>query len=430
MTEQSSQTPMAPPSGANSLSSSLPAQLPPLDRDGNDARDGRRLSKMAVIRDMDGRQEGVVLTTSPSGSPTHAASSASPTTASWWSAVPPDAPRDLERPSFSRRCKKLSVDQHEPKIFDVERIFMTCDIFRCCSQDFVRRLISLGGHPSQSGQTFDAEHAILHQGGYSQDLFVIHRGVCEVDYNGEIVKTLGSGEVFGEMGLFGLVPKATATVRTKSICHILRISATTFVQTLKLFPRERKLFEKEVAMRYRNIVDVQMRQRTRQHLKEVRGELQQLSTSGWQDSNQSTTDSLQKEHNPIEQQRVRRRLALSTPPHGPAIPVPEEEQIMKRLAWSLGTDSRRGFKMKSGGDPFSSHDDDEDADGPSEALDAKRLPPIPMLSAAQKQNLLRHLQHKAAKGKNDAEARLRRGMSKVRLGIRVSASSRDVGNKI
>jgi CRP-like cAMP-binding protein len=77
----------------------------------------------------------------------------------------------------------------------------------------------------------DAGAALATQGENAYELFVIEAGDAEVRKDGEVVATLGAGDVFGEIGLL-----ATGT-RTASVV------ATSPTRLLAMFSREYKQLE-------------------------------------------------------------------------------------------------------------------------------------------------------------------------------------------
>jgi CRP/FNR family transcriptional regulator, cyclic AMP receptor protein len=79
--------------------------------------------------------------------------------------------------------------------------------------------------------TVDAGTPLATQGERAYELFVIEAGEAEVRQDGEVVRTLGAGDVFGEIGLL-----ATGT-RTASIV------ATSPMRLVAMFVREFKQLE-------------------------------------------------------------------------------------------------------------------------------------------------------------------------------------------
>jgi CRP/FNR family transcriptional regulator, cyclic AMP receptor protein len=82
--------------------------------------------------------------------------------------------------------------------------------------------------------TVDAGTALATQGENAYELFVIEEGDAEVRKDGEVVRTLGAGDVFGEIGLL-----ATGT-RTASVV------ATSPMRLVAMFSREYKQLEGRV----------------------------------------------------------------------------------------------------------------------------------------------------------------------------------------
>jgi CRP-like cAMP-binding protein len=82
--------------------------------------------------------------------------------------------------------------------------------------------------------TVDAGTPLTTQGERAYELFVIEAGEAEVRQDGEVVRTLGAGDVFGEIGLL-----ATGT-RTASIV------ATSPMRLVAMFVREFKQLERRM----------------------------------------------------------------------------------------------------------------------------------------------------------------------------------------
>ena len=77
----------------------------------------------------------------------------------------------------------------------------------------------------------EAGTTLATEGGHAYELFVIESGEAEVRKGGEVIRSLGPGDAFGEIGLL-----ATGT-RTASIV------ATTPMQLVAIFSREFKQLE-------------------------------------------------------------------------------------------------------------------------------------------------------------------------------------------
>jgi CRP-like cAMP-binding protein len=82
--------------------------------------------------------------------------------------------------------------------------------------------------------TVDAGTPLATQGEHAYELFVIEDGDAEVRKDGEVVRTLSTGDVFGEIGLL-----ATGT-RTASVV------ATSPMRLVAMFSREYKQLESRV----------------------------------------------------------------------------------------------------------------------------------------------------------------------------------------
>ena len=64
---------------------------------------------------------------------------------------------------------------------------------------------------------------LVHEGDYSYDLIVIDTGTAEVVKGGEVLGSLGPGDVFGEMGMLSGA-RRTADVVATSPMHLITLS--------------------------------------------------------------------------------------------------------------------------------------------------------------------------------------------------------------
>ena len=64
---------------------------------------------------------------------------------------------------------------------------------------------------------------LVHEGDYSYDLIVIDSGTADVIKDGNVVASLGPGDVFGEMGML-TGEKRTADVVATSRMHLITLS--------------------------------------------------------------------------------------------------------------------------------------------------------------------------------------------------------------
>ena len=68
-----------------------------------------------------------------------------------------------------------------------------------------------------SETTVSAGKRLVHEGDYSYDLIVIESGTADVIKGGEVVGTLGPGDVFGEMGMLTGGRRTADVVATSSM---------------------------------------------------------------------------------------------------------------------------------------------------------------------------------------------------------------------
>jgi CRP-like cAMP-binding protein len=58
---------------------------------------------------------------------------------------------------------------------------------------------------------------LVHEGDYSYDLIVIDSGTADVIKGGEVIGTLGAGDVFGEMGVLDGAKRTADVIATSSM---------------------------------------------------------------------------------------------------------------------------------------------------------------------------------------------------------------------
>lgn len=63
-------------------------------------------------------------------------------------------------------------------------------------------------------------HTIVVEGCCNDTIFILTRGTCECVIHDEVIGTLGTGDIFGEMTAIGYTSRACATVRATSICFV------------------------------------------------------------------------------------------------------------------------------------------------------------------------------------------------------------------
>jgi glucose-6-phosphate 1-dehydrogenase len=83
----------------------------------------------------------------------------------------------------------------------------------------------------------EAGQTILRKGDTGQEMYLICRGDVEVlGDRGEVVKQLGAGDYFGEIGLLLAQPR-TATVRARSYCDLFVLEKADFGKVLRYHPQ-------------------------------------------------------------------------------------------------------------------------------------------------------------------------------------------------
>ena len=74
-----------------------------------------------------------------------------------------------------------------------------------------------------SETSVSAGKRLVHEGDYSYDLIVIETGTADVIKGGEVIGSLGPGDVFGEMGMLS-GGKRSADVIATSPMHLITLS--------------------------------------------------------------------------------------------------------------------------------------------------------------------------------------------------------------
>jgi CRP-like cAMP-binding protein len=74
-----------------------------------------------------------------------------------------------------------------------------------------------------SETSVSAGKRLVHEGDYSYDLIVIESGTADVIKGGEVIGSLGPGDVFGEIGMLS-GGKRTADVVATSSMHLITLS--------------------------------------------------------------------------------------------------------------------------------------------------------------------------------------------------------------
>eukprot|EP00746_Dinoflagellata_sp_MGD_P155020 gnl/MRDRNA2_/MRDRNA2_85163_c0_seq3.p1 gnl/MRDRNA2_/MRDRNA2_85163_c0~~gnl/MRDRNA2_/MRDRNA2_85163_c0_seq3.p1 ORF type:complete len:1075 (-),score=221.10 gnl/MRDRNA2_/MRDRNA2_85163_c0_seq3:94-3318(-) len=84
---------------------------------------------------------------------------------------------------------------------------------------------------------------IIAEGEEGDILFVLIKGtVCVEALHGQFGKNLGTGSVFGEMAVFGVSSKRTATIHASEACCIMELHRRDLLRSLEVFGEERSKF--------------------------------------------------------------------------------------------------------------------------------------------------------------------------------------------
>jgi CRP-like cAMP-binding protein len=102
-----------------------------------------------------------------------------------------------------------------------------------------------------SETSVSAGKRLVHEGDYSDDLIVIETGTADVVKGGEVIGSLGPGDVFGEMGMLSGDRRTADVIATSSMRLITlskwdleRISSEVSDQLQSLVERRQALDEK------------------------------------------------------------------------------------------------------------------------------------------------------------------------------------------
>ena len=85
---------------------------------------------------------------------------------------------------------------------------------------------SLSDKPLETVSVFSSETAVsagkrlVHEGDYSYELIVIETGTADVIKGGEVIGSLGPGDVFGEMGMLSGGKRTADVIATSSMSLI------------------------------------------------------------------------------------------------------------------------------------------------------------------------------------------------------------------
>ncbi len=74
-----------------------------------------------------------------------------------------------------------------------------------------------------SETSVSAGKRLVHEGDYSYDLIVIESGTADVIKGGEVIGSLGPGDVFGEMGMLTGAKRSADVIATSSM-HLITLS--------------------------------------------------------------------------------------------------------------------------------------------------------------------------------------------------------------
>ncbi len=88
---------------------------------------------------------------------------------------------------------------------------------------------------TQDFTSCSAGHTIFHAGEAGHEMFVVKEGEVEVIVKGEVVETVTSGGIFGEMALID-APTRSATAIAKTDCQLVPIDEKRFTFLIQQTP--------------------------------------------------------------------------------------------------------------------------------------------------------------------------------------------------
>ena len=97
-----------------------------------------------------------------------------------------------------------------------------------------------------------AGRALMREGDNGREFFVIVDGTVRIDRGGEQIRTMGSGDFFGEIALLAEGPRS-ATATTETQAKLLVLGHREFHSLLDRFPAIRTAVLEALAKRIRNL---------------------------------------------------------------------------------------------------------------------------------------------------------------------------------
>ncbi|CAE7864694.1 HCN4 [Symbiodinium microadriaticum] len=159
----------------------------------------------------------------------------------------------------SLRHRKTSIDLKKSKsVIKNQCMLARSEFFSKSSEKFLQELSTL-----LEVDLFLPEQEIIKTGDDGDRMYFLNWGSVEVILGEKVVGVLESGQVFGEMALFGN-GKRTCTVRALDTCDCRSVNQHSFQRLLLAYPKERERFEKLVEDR------MQETSRVKQDLKRER----------------------------------------------------------------------------------------------------------------------------------------------------------------
>jgi len=113
------------------------------------------------------------------------------------------------------------------------------ELFRGCGRSFTQDIGSfIGRRAYKPGQAI-----VVQKAADEGSLFIVTGGRAAVIINSETRQEISSGDVFGELGLLGLVLRRAATIAAITYCTCLEMPKKAFIKALDRHPEETEHFE-------------------------------------------------------------------------------------------------------------------------------------------------------------------------------------------
>lgn len=112
-------------------------------------------------------------------------------------------------------------------------------LFEGCSPEFLQEISD-----AMAVRCFLPGQTIMVQGmADAGQMYVVKGGRVSIEIDGKALHSMGTGAVFGELAMLGIVRRRSSTVRALGFCTTLEIPRGAFLASIDRHPRERQRFE-------------------------------------------------------------------------------------------------------------------------------------------------------------------------------------------